>query len=317
MTTWQRILAYGAAVVGVFVVAVLIGRAVGPIDTDDDHGADHGADQGDERVHLDPAEGDHEHGEGTGGATAATYELALDDDELESGRPQVAFQILDESGEPVTSYDVEHEKRLHLIAVRRDLAEFRHVHPRLDRATGRWSVPIALGAGTWRLYADFAPTGAEPTVAEAELMVSGDFSPQELGPDALTSQVDGYEVHLERDAATSTVTLHVSRDGADVTDLEPYLGAYGHLVAIRAEDLAYLHVHPEEGEPGPEIAFSAEFDKPGRYRLFLDFKHGGQVRTADFTITVTAPDDHMGDGTSEHEDESGVESEGEGGGHDH
>lgn len=276
MTTWQRVLAYGAALVVVLGVAIGIGRLVGPIETDSDE--EHGHDA--EPMQLEPADGDgHEHG---------AYQLALEHDVLGSGRRQVAFRILDEAGEPVTSYDLQHEKKLHLIAVSRDLAEFRHVHPRLDAATGRWTVPIALDAGAWRVYADFAPTDAEPTVAEADLMVAGEFAPKELGPDTATARVDGYEVHLERDPVTSMVTLHVTRDGTGVTDLQPYLGAYGHLVAIRADDLAYLHVHPEEGEPGPEVAFHAEFAESGRYRLFLDFKHRGRVHTADFTITVDA-----------------------------
>jgi hypothetical protein len=69
-----------------------------------------------------------------------------------------------------------------------------------------------------------------------------------------------------------------------VTDLDPYLGARGHLVAIREGDGAYLHVHPA-GED--ELAFDTEFDEPGRYRLFLQFNHGGAVRTAAFTVQVT------------------------------
>ncbi len=276
MSTWQRVVAYGAAVAAVFAIAVGVGRLVGPIEAGaDEHGHDGGS------AHLDPV--------------AATYELALEHDVLDSGRTQLAFRVLDEGGDALTSYDVRHEKRLHLIAVRSDLAEFRHVHPGLDPATGRWAVPIALDAGAWRLYADFAPAGSEGTVAEADLLVGGRFAPEELGPDTATSSVDGYEVHLERDEATSTVSMHVTRDGGDVTDLQPYLGAYGHLVAIRADDLAYLHVHPEAGEPGPEVGFHAEFAASGRYRLFLDFKHGGRVHTADFTITVDGADSEEGE----------------------
>ena len=224
MNTWQRILTFGVALVAVFGVAIGIGRLAGPIEADSSE--EHGHDG--ERVHLEPA--------------AAGYELALEQDVLESGRPEVAFRVLDEKGEPLTSYDVEHEKRLHLIAVRRDLAEFRHVHPRLDRATGRWSTPIDLDAGAWRLYADFLPAGGEATLAEADLMVGGEFAPKELGPDTETSTVDGFEVHLDRDPETSMVTLHVTRDGQEVTDLQPYLGSYGHLVAIRADDLYTLAV---------------------------------------------------------------------------
>jgi hypothetical protein len=90
------------------------------------------------------------------------------------------------------------------------------------------------------------------------------------------------------------VTLTVRRNGRPVTDLEPYLGAYAHLVVLRAGDLGYLHVHPD-GEPGdgrtaagPGIAFHAEVPSPGTYRLFLDFKHRGAVRTAEFTAVAGA-----------------------------
>ena len=94
----------------------------------------------------------------------------------------------------------------------------------------------------------------------------------------------------------------MSRDGRPVTDLQPYLGAYGHLVALRDGDLAYLHVHPD-GEPGdgddrarPRRRLRARRrPSPARYRLFLDFQHGGVVRTAEFTVTPAheeAADEH-------------------------
>ena len=78
-----------------------------------------------------------------------------------------------------------------------------------------------------------------------------------------------------------------------MTDLQPYLGAYGHLVALREGDLAYLHVHPEGTPgaggtpPGPTIGFRAEVPGAGGYRLFLDFQEGGVVRTAEFTVAAT------------------------------
>ncbi len=108
-----------------------------------------------------------------------------------------------------------------------------------------------------------------------------------------TAQVDGYTVELVGElvpGAASPVMLSVSRGGVAVTDLQPYLAAYGHLVALREGDLAYLHVHPE-GAPGdgitaagPQIEFVAEVPSAGSYRLFLDFQHLGVVRTAEFTV---------------------------------
>ena len=70
-------------------------------------------------------------------------------------------------------------------------------------------------------------------------------------------------------------------------DLEPYLGALGHLVALREGDLAFLHVHPEAEEgSGPRVAFRAVFPSAGRYRLFLQFAHANGVHTAAFTVEV-------------------------------
>jgi hypothetical protein len=82
----------------------------------------------------------------------------------------------------------------------------------------------------------------------------------------------------------------VAKGGKPLRDLQPYLGAYGHLVALRSGDPAYLHVHPngEPGDgktqPGPEVSFTATAPSAGTYRLFLDFQHKGEVRTAAFTV---------------------------------
>ncbi|MFD1049659.1 hypothetical protein ACFQ1S_31095, partial [Kibdelosporangium lantanae] len=97
--------------------------------------------------------------------------------------------------------------------------------------------------------------------------------------------VDGYDVTLTGDlrAGRSSTVVATVRHNGQVTGLEPYLGAYGHLVALRASDLGYLHVHPLE-RTGPEVRFAVEVPTTGRYRLYLDFQHDGVVRTAAFTV---------------------------------
>jgi hypothetical protein len=81
-------------------------------------------------------------------------------------------------------------------------------------------------------------------------------------------------------------------------------------VALRSGDLAYLHVHPdgEPGDgatkPGPGVSFTATAPSEGTYRLFLDFKHKGKVRTADFTVPVGAAGKSAAEKPAEHgEDE--------------
>ncbi|MBG0823301.1 hypothetical protein HS048_21455 [Planomonospora sp. ID91781] len=202
------------------------------------------------------------------------------------------FTVTGPDGRPLTGYQTQHGKKLHLIVVSRDLGDYRHLHPAME-ADGTWSVKLTLPrAGVYRAFADFAPDGGHGLTLGADLHAAGDYTPQALPEVSRTATVDGYTVQLDGDlipGASSTLTLTVSKDGEPVTDLQPYLGAYGHLVALRAGDLAYLHVHPD-GEPGdgttaagPGITFHAEVPSRGDYRLFLDFQHEGVVRTAAFT----------------------------------
>jgi hypothetical protein len=121
-----------------------------------------------------------------------------------------------------------------------------------------------------------------------------------------TSHIDGYRVTLDGDLAAggeARLTLSVSRGGEAVTDLQPYLGAYGHLVALREGDLAYLHVHPDGApgdgttQPGPDVVFHAAVPSAGTYHLFLDFRHQGVVRTAAFTVSATGTNARASDGS--------------------
>lgn len=190
------------------------------------------------------------------------------------------------------------DRKLHLIVVRRELTGFWHVHPELG-ADGTWSMrPNLSEAGAYRVFADIAPRALGKTLTlGADLAVAGQYAPQPVPAAARTAIVDGYEVRLDGDLVPGEgrlLTLTVRKDGAQVTDLQPYLAAYGHLVILRAGDLAYIHVHPngEPGDgvtaPGPDVTFHAAAPGPGTYRLFLDFRHGDVVRTAAFTLpTVT------------------------------
>ncbi|HVK29391.1 MAG TPA: hypothetical protein VM575_13705, partial [Nocardioides sp.] len=276
-------------------------------------------------THAGAATGDHaEHESPPAGATTEIpgglmtsqdgYTLSLTDSRAGAGGAvPVSFTITGPDGAPVTSYDVQHDKRLHLIAVRRDFSGFQHVHPTLDR-DGTWSTDLALTPGTWRLYADFKATGAEALTLGSDLAVDGRYEATPPAKETRTSTVDGFEVTLAGDLAAGAdakLTLSVSKGGKPVTDLQPYLGAYGHLVALRAGDLAYLHVHPDgepgdgKTEPGPDVVFHTAVPSKGTYHLYLDFQHDGVVRTAAFTVTVggtgdSTTEDHGGNGGHGH-----------------
>ena len=189
-------------------------------------------------------------------------------------------------GRPVTDYTIEHDKELHLVIVGRDLAGYAHLHPTRD-SDGVWTVSTPpLTPGSYRVFADFVPAGGEGLTLGADLTVPGDYQPVALPAPSSTTSVDGFDVSFDGElvaGSESELTVTVTRDGEPVTDLQPYLGALGHLVAIRHGDLAYLHVHPLEeadGAGGPKVRFAVEVPTAGTYGLFFDFAHGDEVRTA-------------------------------------
>ena len=199
--------------------------------------------------------------------------------------------MLGDDGRALRSgFEVEAQRRLHLILVRRDLTGYQHLHPAMA-ADGTWSVPLKVAQpGAYRVFADFQ-RDCQKHVLAADLLAPGEFQPAALPAPALTASTDGYDVRLERPAlragSEAALRFTVSRDGRPVQGIQPYLGARGHLVALRQGDLAYLHAHPEEHADAPgAIPFAAEFLSAGAYRLFLQFKIAGVVHTAAFTARV-------------------------------
>jgi hypothetical protein len=295
MRTGTKLASYGVALATVLAGGAALGSAVGPID---DGTASSGADHD---VHTGPASASDTASAASdvpgdvgvpGGLAVAQggYRLVVDSESpAPHAESELRFRIVDGPGAPLTRYEQEHERDLHLIVVGRNLVDYAHLHPTLD-AAGEWSVGLpALAPGSYRVFADFRPAGGEALTLGVDLAVAGTVPPVDVPEPRSETDVDGYHVRVEGEprAGESTLAFMVRR-GDEPVRTDPYLGAAGHLVAIRDGDLAYLHVHPLDGD-GDEIRFAAEFPSPGTYRLFLDFSHGGRVRTADFTVTV--PDD--------------------------
>ncbi|MFE0723335.1 hypothetical protein ACFW23_20595 [Streptomyces rochei] len=321
MRTGLRITAFTAALAATFGTAYGVGRTVEPV-VAESAPAPH--DTHDRTPSASEAGGDHggHEAEAAGGLQISEkgYTLDLATPRVTAGqKAELRFTVRDADGDAVTAYQREHDKEMHLIVASRDLVTYRHLHP-TRAADGTWSTPVDLpSAGGYRVFADFTPAGkdARNLTLGADLAASGRYEPARLPAPDRTATTDGYRVALSgslRPGEPGELTLRVSRDGKPVTDLQPYLGAYGHLVALRSGDLAYLHVHPngEPGdgttEPGPAISFTATAPSAGTYRLFLDFKHEGEVRTAAFTVRAGAAPDTQAPApttTTEHSDGHG------------
>ncbi|WP_345628030.1 hypothetical protein [Streptomyces thinghirensis] len=323
MHTGLRITAFAAALAATFGTAYGVGRGVDPVVAEQAPAA--------HDEHSSPTPEPKEGG-GHGGHENTTpgglqisengYSLDLATPRVTAGqRAELRFTVRDGSGEAVTAYQREHDKELHLILASRDLVTYRHLHP-TRAADGTWSTPVDLPrAGGYRVFADFTPAkkNAENLTLGADLAASGRYEPANLPAPDDTARADGYQVELAgslRPGKASELKLKVSRDGEPVNDLQPYLGAYGHLVALRSGDLAYLHVHPngEPGDgttkPGPEISFTATAPSEGTYRLFLDFQHQGKVRTAAFTVRSGSTPAAQDPAPTQHTDGQGTDGHG-------
>ena len=289
-----RVVGVVAAVAFVFGSSVLVAELL--------DGSPAGGDHGEMAAPAAPAHADEAGGGHAAEAEAAPVRglasaaggltLALQRSELPRDvSTTLRFRIEDDSGEPVRDFAVEHTKRMHLIVVRRDLTGFQHLHPTMSES-GTWSARLTLpAAGSYRVFADFKHEDRNETLA-ADVNVGGPFDPVALPAAADGAPAaGGYAVSIDaarpRAGREADVSFTVTRDGRPVA-VEPYLGARGHLVALRASDLAYLHVHPTGSAAGERgrVRFATEFATAGPYRLFLQFKHEGRVRTAGFTLAV-------------------------------
>jgi len=296
MSAPLKLAGFAAALALVFGAATVLGGAFGPLrDGDAEAAPEHGGEMG----AMEPGEGEGEggHAEAGGhGAVQPVRGLAVSEDGLSLrlatatapvGRTApLSFRVVEDDGATVEEFDVEHTKRMHVIVVRRDLTGFQHLHP-TQSADGEWSVPLRLTEpGTYRVFADFSHDGTPRTLAAA-LQADGPVRSRPLPAPAASASVDGYEVRLAggpaRAGQEAELEFTVTRNGRPTVSVEDYLGAKGHLVALREGDLAFLHVHPDEDR----LRFMATFPSAGRYRLFLQFQVGGEVHTAAFTEEVS------------------------------
>ncbi|PGY06823.1 hypothetical protein [Bacillus sp. AFS031507] len=205
------------------------------------------------------------------------------------------IQVKNKVGKPIKDFEVEHEKLMHLIVVSEDLSNFDHIHPEY-KGDGSFTVtPNFPSGGEYKLFADFVPKGADKKVKAYVVTVAGNKgTTSQLTEDKeRTKVVDGKEVTLKFDHLmtgmdlTMTFTIKDAKTKKPITNLQPYLGAVGHVVTISSVTDTYLHVHPlDEKAKGPEAKFMTSFPTSGLYKIWGQFQQNGKVFTVPFTINV-------------------------------
>jgi len=193
-----------------------------------------------------------------------------------------------------------HTKRFHLFIVSDDLSFFQHLHPAL-RSDGRLEVSVEVPAeGLYRFLGDFFPASGTPQFVQRivpTVNYHGRFAlpSSNLQVDMSAKRECGTLVGLTTPAAIAgreqlvTFDLSDERSSTPVSDLEPYLGGFGHLLVVKEDRTVAFHSHPVEGlsfAGGPTIVFQLMFPTAGMYRMWAQFQRNGQLITASFTIEV-------------------------------
>ncbi|HUQ70525.1 MAG TPA: hypothetical protein VM165_13420 [Planctomycetaceae bacterium] len=215
--------------------------------------------------------------------------------ELSAGQSTPVTFHLEQGGERVGKLEPTHEKLMHLILVREALDQFLHLHPTVSD-NGQAKIDLSVPEpGLYHVYVDYKPMGGQPGTARTTLTVAGDSrpaaelkttAPGEVVADELSADI---AIAAGADGKSQTITFRLKdRQTADpVKDLEPYLGAMGHLVVIQAATKAYIHAHPEHDTGATsEVAFEVHPPASGQYAGWAQFQRGGAVVTVPFVFDV-------------------------------
>lgn len=235
------------------------------------------------------------------GADSAKAEDVKAQFQLSSDKPQsnqdttITIQVQDKNGKAIDKFDTVHEKQLHLIVVSKDLSFFNHIHPEY-KGKGQFTITTQFPtAGEYKVIADFTPTGIGTMNKSQWFTIQGSArTPKAIEPDAtLTKVMDGKEVTLSFDHLMANMELNLNFNIKDagtkkpITDLQPYLGAVGHVVILSQDGENYLHVHPtDEKAKGPDAKFMTTFPHSGVYKIWGQFQHNGKVITVPFVVKV-------------------------------
>lgn len=208
----------------------------------------------------------------------------------------ISIFINDKSNTPITKFDTVHDKLMHLIIVSKDLSYFSHIHP-IYKGNGEFDIKTTFPTGgDYQLIAEVTPHGAgDNSVEKHWLHVEGpEPKPVPIVPDrTLTKVVDGLKITLSFDHIMADMdlnmsfTIHDAITDKPITNLQPYLGAMGHSVAISSDLKQYLHIHPMTTKGhGPKVTFMTFFPKKGVYKIWGQFQYENRVIVAPFVVDV-------------------------------
>lgn len=202
-----------------------------------------------------------------------------------------------------------HEKLMHVLIVSDDLSRFDHVHPEARTAAALELDYTFPAGGKYWIYADYTPAGEAQTIARFAVTIPGEEAARARLSENREARVGGVLARLEVDGPLTTARdvtfrfyLSGAATGGELHDLQPYLGAWGHIMMVSEDKVDFVHAHPKEslmagaspwqhahatvGEGPAMIETTSGFRRSGRYKIWLQVQRGGAVLTFPFVVHV-------------------------------
>lgn len=223
-------------------------------------------------------------------------------DGLKKGEERKLELRLTRDEKPLKAEDLKevHKARLHLLVVDDSLTDYQHIHPEADKEPGLFTFSFTpQTAHNYTVWADITPVkgsheylgaslqGEEPCTACVDKKESVKAKAGDLQGEI------SFDVPLEAGEISMGTLLVSDLHNEGVTDLEPVMGAFSHIVGFYAAEPGVLHVHPMGDEPrddaargGPDLMFHIEPKKRGTIKLFAQVRRGGKDIFIPFTLDV-------------------------------
>jgi hypothetical protein len=199
---------------------------------------------------------------------------------------QFKIVLTDLQGEPVEELEINHEKLLHLIIVDEHLDQYFHLHPE-ETEPGVYEVNHKLEQGVYKAFVDIKPKGLSYKVTPHEFTIGeagADHHHRTLEVDTeFEKTVNGQTVAMEISSVKANEDVTISFTFPEGVELQPYLGAMGHVVILNETATNYLHVHPVDNK---ETKFETMFPSPGIYKIWGEFQIEDKIYIYPFTVNV-------------------------------